>query len=56
MSEETPSTADITMRSRKTEIYGGLRGCIQKVIHFMHKVIPRYPVESPVDKVDYQFL
>ena len=40
------------MRSRKTEIYGGLRGCIQKVIHFMHKVIPRYPVESPVDKVD----
>ena len=50
------STADITMRSRKTEIYGGLRGCIQKVIHFMHKVIPRYPVESPVDKVDYQFL
>ena len=50
------STADITMRSRKTEIYGGLRGCIQKVIHFMHKVIPRYPVESPVDKVDSQFL
>ena len=44
------------MRSRKTEIYGGLRGCIQKVIHFMHKVIPRYPVESPVDKVDSQFL
>ena len=22
----------------------------------MHKVIPRYPVESPVDKVDSQFL
>ena len=44
------------MRSRKTEIYGGLRGCIQKVIHFMHKVIPRCPVESPVDKVDSQFL
>ena len=31
-------------------------GCIQKLSTLCTKVIPRYPVESPVDKVDSQFL
>ena len=45
LSTEALSTGDITVRKQQKTALRRSVGIIQKVIHFMHKVIPSIPVD-----------